>query len=105
VPWLITKYPVVGDVTKLDILYMNMCHGPSQNIKPWLITKYPAVGDVAKLDRLYMYMLPWLITKYPVVGHVAKLDIQDVAITYKAFYITYQYFHRVMEECLLPTYY
>ena len=76
-PWLITKYPVVGDVTKLDILYMNMCHGPSQNIKPWLITKYPAVGDVAKLDRLYMYMLPWLITKYPVVGHVAKLDIQD----------------------------
>jgi len=100
------KYPVVGDVAKLDMLYMYMCHGLSQNIKPWLITKniqwlvmwqswicytcmaYHKISSgwcVAKLDMLYMYMLPWLITKYPLVGHVAKLDIQHVAITFKAF--------------------
>jgi len=67
-PWFITKYPVVGDVAKLDMLYMYMCHGLSQNIEPWLITKYPMVGDVAKLDMLYMYMchslspnIQWLV--------------------------------------------
>ena len=35
-------YPVVGDVAKLDILY----------VRTWLTMIYPVVGDVAKLDML-----------------------------------------------------
>jgi len=93
---------VVGDVAKLDILYMYMCHGLLHDIQwlvmwqswicihvhvPWFITKYkamayhkkyPVVGDVAKLDMLYMHGLSqniqWLVcgkAGYAIHVHVA----------------------------------
>ena len=64
-PWLITSYPVVGDVAKLDMF--NISNPVVGDVAASQIS-YPVVGDVAKLDMLNI--------SYPVVGDVAKLDIR-----------------------------
>jgi len=69
--------PVVGDVAKLDLLYIT-CHDimAYHNIAiQWLVMWQSWI--------CFSYVL--LIMSYPVVGDVAKLDIQDMTITVRLF--------------------